>query len=107
MREYDVEVCSEECRWTEFRDGDWYLPNRETGDAWRWTGDWPCYCPKCGTRVGIDERGPWRERMVPRAALEWLAERHARALVGQLTPEDHSWQWIEAALKAAEEDSDE
>lgn len=29
-------------------------------DSPRWRG---AKCPNCGTRVGIDERGPWRQRM--------------------------------------------
>jgi hypothetical protein len=45
-------------------------------DLWKDGGclrDDTFFCCSCGTRVGIDERGPWREQMVPRAALEWLA----------------------------------
>ena len=65
-REYGVEKCSEECGVTRFFD---------TTQRWWWHSRLPNpgYCDTCGTRVGIDERGPWREQMVPRAALEWLA----------------------------------
>jgi hypothetical protein len=72
MREYGVKVCSEECAVTAVE------TLGVTGDR-IWTARQPevdeefsdvAYCPACGTKLGIDERGPWRERMVPRAALE-------------------------------------
>ena len=58
-REYGVEKCSEECGVTRFFD---------TTQRWWWHSRLPNpgYCDTCGTRVGIDERGPWREAMVPK-----------------------------------------
>lgn len=63
--------------------------------------------PSCGTRVGIDERGPWREQMVPRAALEWACG--FADVTGcppgsvKLCDGDCEHCWLQAALKAAEE----
>jgi hypothetical protein len=61
MREYGVTVCSEECGKTRFDDG-WmvqcYKSAISFGVEFR--------CPHCGTRVGVDEDGPWREAMVPK-----------------------------------------
>jgi len=110
MREYGVEKCSEECgvfvaskpsihhMWTV----------AVTGKLVAMQGDDPSFCPHCNTKFGIDERGPWREAMVPRAALEWLAKRVVDVeLVG--TPyAEHDGSapaaiCIEAALAAAEE----
>lgn len=74
MREYGVEKCvcgNVTCIVDRGRALGWFMP---TNDG-RWDpGVGPFFCWKCGTRVGIDERGPWREAMVPRAALEWVAD---------------------------------
>jgi len=76
MREYDVETCSEECgkfiaskpsihhMWTV----------AVTGKLVATQGDDPSFCPHCNTKFGIDERGPWREAMVSKAALKWALE---------------------------------
>jgi hypothetical protein len=45
----------------------------QTGKLENTQGDDPGFCAGCNMKFGIDERGPWREAMVPRAALEWLA----------------------------------
>jgi hypothetical protein len=71
MREYGVTACSEECGLTVWRSSYWLVKD-DAGSGGVCYGS-SFHCPKCGTRVGIDERGPWREQMVPRAALEWLA----------------------------------
>ena len=119
MREYDVKVCGEECGRTVWRSSYWLVKD-DAGSG----GD--CYgssfhCPKCGTRVGIDERGPWREAMVPRAALEWAVRqidgcvyRDGRecAVVESGEENEDCFDGIcfehrmQAALKAAEEASD-
>jgi hypothetical protein len=119
MREYGVEVCSEECG--ETRIGlisvmyglHWWHEEIDTvivrgGER---------FCPSCGTRVGIDERGPWREAMVPRAALEWLAGISEGCAQVSPCPANKPLSdankealcrecLVQAALKAAEEASD-
>lgn len=89
MREYDVTECSEECGACQVEE----IEARE-GEPWRgWVFEkfavcmihpttrillnlagrpngW--HCPACGTRVGIDERGPWREHMVPASEADRL-----------------------------------
>jgi len=111
MREYGVEVCSEECGRTVLaaHDTHWII--------WEFAGEVMIskgragYCPACGTRVGIDERGSWRESMVPRAALEYMAECWGRYDPGEINPDEaiaYALKHAEdAALKAAEEDGDE
>lgn len=109
MREYDVEVCSGECGRTVLRE--LWVTLYESGGGVAFGSTY--YCPYCGTRVGIDADGrPWRERMVPRAALEWLAERATDVdLVGSAYAQydginEDSAIFIDAALlKAAEEGS--
>lgn len=95
MREYGVTSCSEECGNTTLHgEHDWVVFE-----------DW--FCPVCGTHVGIDERGPWREAMVPRAALEYVAKCWARYDPGEVNPDEaiaYALKHAEnAALKAAEE----
>lgn len=118
MREYGVTVCSEECGVARLDIGDrceapyWFvqLEGRLLVD----------FCPDCGTRVGIDEKGAWRAAMVPRAALEWLAEQcddcpdlpghecPVAHLDNEDMPEGACYKcWVDAALKAAGEAADE
>jgi len=73
MREYGVDRCGEGCgttrRWQHAPD-EWRARLHHNDPLWKHvTYMRVAYCPACGTRVGIDERGPWRECMVPRAAL--------------------------------------
>lgn len=110
MREYDVEKCA--C-------GACKLVSDHSSLPWEWAA-WGArklnYCPSCGTRVGIDERGPWREAMVSRAALMKLAwQYHAHVLLLCASDEEIAESeevWLEhlagvgidgAALKAPEE----
>jgi hypothetical protein len=75
------------------------------------------FCIYCDAKLGINERGPWREAMVPRAALEWLAgisEGCAQvspcpAAVLSYDKRDAACRecLMQAALKAAEEASDD
>ncbi len=75
-REYGVTECSEECRR--------FIASKPTID-WMWTvaqmgrlantqGDDPSFCAGCDSKFGIDERGPWRQRMVPAAERDHLRE---------------------------------
>lgn len=112
MREYGVEVCSEEC-------GMLVVPpsydSQYRGVMWTYMGS-PVsaqlrYCPFCGTRVGVERREngsiAWREAMVPRAALEYVARCWARYDPGEVNPDEaiaYALKHAEnAALKAAEE----
>jgi len=65
------------------------------------------FCIYCDAKLGIDERGPWREAMVPRAALEYVAGCWARYDPGEVNPDEaiaYALNHAEnAALKAAEE----
>lgn len=90
-REYDVTVCSNECATCQFSDEYeigldgvqpvWWIIDEELGSGYvdDAIGLVRCgevgYCPRCGTHLGIDDDGrPWRKQMVPKAALEWLAD---------------------------------
>lgn len=112
MREYGVEKCA--C-------GACKLVRDHSSLPWEWAA-WGVrklnYCPSCGTRVGTDERGPWREEMVPRAALEWLADMSEGCAQVSPCPANKPLSdankealcrecLVQAALKAAEEASDE
>lgn len=109
-REYGVEKCA--C-------GACKLVRDHSSLPWEWAA-WGArklnYCPSCGTRVGIDERGPWREQMVPRAALEWLAKQmpDCPAVLDRRDAEGNVVCfgecvdcWLQAALKLAEDGSNE
>ena len=103
MREYGVRTCSEECGNTTLHgEHGWFVFGVGLVEN---EADW--FCPVCGTRVGIDERGPWREAMVPRAALEYVAKCWARYDPGEVNPDEaiaYALKHAEnAALKAAEE----
>jgi hypothetical protein len=123
MREYDVEVCSEECGRTKLQGHEkhwlvWQTVALTAGIVVISKGS-PGYCPACGTRVGIDERGHWRERMVPRSSLEWMMEFTSQCPENAEYPDDCPAEtgvlggrecvecWTRAAIKAAEEASGE
>lgn len=122
MREYDVEVCSEECGMLvvapsydmRYRGVMWTYMENPVGAELR-------YCPFCGTRVGVERRAngsiSWREAMVPRAALEWLAGISEGCAQVSPCPANKPLSdankealcrecLVQAALKAAEEASD-
>lgn len=115
-REYDVTECSEECGLLVAGKATWYTADMAVEDIVRdrHENGMDAYCPGCGTRIGIDERGPWREARVPMAALEYMVE-----FVPTCPPDgpypsgcpaetDGSGDfctrcWVSAALRAAEE----
>ena len=71
MREHDVERC--ECgKFVAIKPSIHYIwTMAQTGNVVAMQGDDPGFCPHCNTKFGVDAEGPWREAMVPKAALEW------------------------------------
>lgn len=101
MKEYEVRWCSDDCKETRVHNlGYWYSVHG--GEQYAITGhfrDGPAFCWKCGTMVGVDGKGPWREKTVPESKLHNLSGAyHAHILVMCDSDEDVSdaeSTWIE------------